>query len=97
MTANLFGGAVEAAYNPSSLVMKSIEHILILVFIYIAINVTEQVIRSIGASTSRNASIHINCNHVPAGMAFYIRTGKGVGILSALHKPGNLAQHIVIG
>ena len=44
MTANLPGGAVKAAYNPLSLVMKSMEHILIPIFIYIAINVTEQVI-----------------------------------------------------
>jgi hypothetical protein len=97
VTANLLGGTVKAAYKPPSLVMKSMEYILIVIFIYIAINVTEQVIRSIGASASRNAPIHINCNHVPSGMTFYIRTGKGVAILAALHKPGNLAQHIVIG
>src|SRR5208337_5430173 len=96
MTANLFGGAIEAAYNPSSLVMESIEHTLILVVIHIVIDVPEQVIRCISASTSCNASIHVDCDHVPAGMAFYIWTGKGVSILSALHKPGNLAQHIVI-
>jgi len=30
-------------------------------------------------------------------MTFYIGTGKGVAILAALHEPGNLAQHIVIG
>src|SRR5208283_3681143 len=96
MAANLFGGAIEAAYNPSSLVMESIEHTLILVVIHIAIDVTDQVIGCIGASTSCNASIHIDCNHVPAGMAFYIWTRKGAGILSALHEPGNLSQHIVI-
>ena len=44
MTANLLGGAVKAAYNPSSFVMKSIKHTLILSFIYIAVNVTDQVI-----------------------------------------------------
>jgi hypothetical protein len=97
MTANLLGGAVKAAYKPPSLVMKSMEYILIVIFIYIAINVTEQVIRSIGASASSNAPIHINCNHVPTGMTFYIGTGKSVAILAALHKPGYLAQHIVIG
>ena len=97
MTANLPGGTVKAAYKPPSLVMKSMEYILIVIFVYIAINVTEQVIRSIGASASSNAPIHINCNHVPTGMTFYIGTGKGVAILAALHEPGNLAQHIVIG
>jgi hypothetical protein len=44
MTANLFRGAVETAYNPSSLIVKAMEHILILTIIYIAVNVTEQVI-----------------------------------------------------
>jgi hypothetical protein len=44
MTANLPGGTVKAAYNPLSLVMKSMEHILIPIFIYIAIDMTEQVI-----------------------------------------------------
>jgi hypothetical protein len=44
MTANLPGGTVKAAYNPLSLVMKSMEHTLIPIFIYIAIDMTEQII-----------------------------------------------------
>jgi hypothetical protein len=34
---------------------------------------------------------------MPPGMTFYIGAGKCVPILAALHKPGDLAQHIVIG
>ena len=70
MTANLFGGAIEAAYNPPSLVMEPVEHTLILIVIYIPIDVTDQEIRCISASTSRNASIHVDCNHVTARMTF---------------------------
>jgi hypothetical protein len=70
MTANLFGGAIKTADNPSSLVVKSMNHILILLFIYTVINLTDQVLGRIRASTYSNTAIHINGDHVPSRMAF---------------------------
>jgi hypothetical protein len=77
--------------------MKSMKYILIHIFIYIAVDMTQQVVGSIGASTSRNTPIDINRNHVPPGMTFQIGACEGFTILPALNEPGNLAQHIVIG